>query len=229
MYKTKGARASDDWQGQPTGWQALAKPRKKQGEVVCTLRKARDRVPECSFSRDRAPPGGPRRERQLRMDGEESLRLALARRDQNGPTRSLPEKGRGPRARGRRANFEKGVINSLNSQNSLRCLLEFWPVCTGAARGEHLSQSTSSGMRYCTRWKAYLLCANILKESWRGPLKVLIICPFLLSLGSRPRKSLHTCHLKCLWVEVKFYLRDAADILQGSDYQGAVGWNIKKK
>lgn len=127
-----------------------------------------------------------------------------------------------------RANFEKGVINSLNSQNSLRCLLEFWPVCTGAARGEHLSQSTSSGMRYCTRWKAYLLCANILKESWRGPLKVLIICPFLLSLGSRPRKSLHTCHLQCLWVEMKFYLRDAADILQGSDYQGAVGWNIKK-
>ena len=83
---------------------------KKQGEVVCTLRKARDRVPECTFSRDRAPPGGPRRERQLRMDGEESLRLALARRDQNGPTRSLPEKGRGPRARGEKRSRAEQIL-----------------------------------------------------------------------------------------------------------------------
>ena len=85
--------------------------------------------------------------------GAESLPwLAETRMDQPAP---FPRRGVVPEREGgeveSRANFEKGVINSLNSQNSLRCLLEFWPVCTGAARGEHLSQSTSSGMRYCTR------------------------------------------------------------------------------
>ena len=138
------------------------------------------------------------------------------------PRRGVAPEGEGGAVESR-TSFEKGVIKSLNSQNCHRCLLEFWPDCLHRCSKRWTFKPVSLS-RYGiaqTKMKSLLFMCKCSKGILAWTFKSLIY-PFLLSIGSRPTKSLHTCHLQCLWVEVKFYLRDAPNILQGSDYRGAV-------